>query len=171
MPRDSQRARVYASERGAFIHTGAIPAEEIKALVEEVMACKVTQRRWGLTRTWPIEVKFGGSRWARAGFNTIRFPFGTMRRLVLHEVAHCINSQSAECAKEPKPEPHGWRFCAIYIDLVHRFMSPLDADALRAHFKFNRVKFTAPRTKREPTEAQRAALAKGRERLAASKGE
>lgn len=167
--RDVQRSRVYASERGAWQRTTPLTPADSEALVREVMECKVTRRKWELDKVFPIKVEFGGTRWARAGFASIRLPANTVTRLVLHEVAHCINRQRAVCLGLPDPEPHGWLWCSIYLDLVHRFMSRLDADALRAHFKFNRVKYTAPRAKRELTEAQRAALARGRQRLAAGR--
>lgn len=167
--RDVQRSRVYASERGAWQRTTPLTPAECEALVREVMECKVTRRRWELNKVFPIEVRHGGTRWAQAGFASIRLPANTVKRLVLHEVAHCINRQRAVCLGLPDPEPHGWKWCAIYLDLVQRFMSDLDAQALRAHFKFNRVKYTAPRAKRELTEAQRAALARGRQRLAAGR--
>ena len=71
--------------------------------------------------------------------------------IVLHELAHTI------CQREHSDATgHGWQYCAIYLTLTLHAMGREAHDVLKAAFKENRVRYTAPR-KRKPMDPARKA--------------
>lgn len=173
--RDSQRSKVYEAERASGIFepnkaalnraAGPMTYKEVTALVDKVFASSYTRRKYGerridnLRRDTEVVWTHGG---ANAGpvWGGYELRFGVWTRqpaIVLHEISHLVAGVSQQ---------HGWKFCAVYLDLVRHFMGKEAHDKLKASFKAHRVRFTAPRAKREISEEQRAALV---ERLAVAR--
>lgn len=73
--------------------------------------------------------------------------------IVLHELAHtiCIRVHG------PRVAAHGWQYCAIYLKITLYARGREAHNALKARFKANRVRYTAPRKGRKLTPEQRAA--------------
>ena len=74
--------------------------------------------------------------------------------IVLHELAHCFNARINGWVMV---QSHGWEYCAIYLQLTLYVMGREAHDVLKAAFKANRVRFTAPRKGRKLTPEQREA--------------
>jgi hypothetical protein len=153
--RDSQRSKVYASERAAFKRQ-ILDFEEIEAMLGLILGSSYFRRNFG---TMKVTLQRGrNAGWANPWTRTISLGvYGRQRWLLLHELAHIIVNTS------PTAAWHGWEFCEVYLNLIHRFLGKEAHDSLRAEFKARKVKFNKPRAKRQLTEEQRAEL---RERLA-----
>jgi putative metallohydrolase (TIGR04338 family) len=165
-PRDMQKGRVYKAEE--VLRRFAKPLREIVE-VERYVA-RVLSRQ-SILRRYPnlnpdVQVKDGrGTRRAMAhGARAISLPLWARNDWVtLHELAHTIVSRHY---LRVDAAPHGWQYCAIYLDLVMSMMGKEAHDALKASFKAHKVRYTEPRAKRVLTEEQREVL---RARLAAGR--
>ncbi len=170
--RDSQRSRVYRAEDKAAKSVGrtmygqTIANGDLQAYVDSVLQHAAVQRRWGQRQ---IRVHLGrGSGYAEFGGRAIHL--GTRARnewFILHEVAHCL---------APVTSVHGKEFAGVYLWLVQTFLGAEEAQALREHFRAERVKVSigaVPRpTHSVVTKAARAAerTARKRERTAEERG-
>lgn len=168
--RDSQRAKVYRSDRSLIGWTklttplGSDPLmtlPEVTKLVNKVADSAYVIKKYGIHHS--MDVMDGRGR--RSAFGSpsgvVGFPkWSRSPGIVMHEMAHVYTPRRAAA--------HGWQFCAIYLDLVRHFMGKEAEATLKAAFKKNGVKFTKPRPKRASTmtpEAREALL----ERLAAAR--
>jgi hypothetical protein len=93
----------------------------------------------------------GGSDWG--GNANLNLPaWARSKHVVLHELAHAV---------APHGSVHGWRFCEIYLRLVHIGMGKDAMLRLKAEFDKpgrDRVRYRKPRAKRELTPEQKAEL-------------
>jgi len=171
--RDSQRSKVYKAERNAGIQQSVyrktaygsvgnreiqpMTIEECQKMVDKILTSKYVQRKYdssGIIR-WGKSIrvvagKSGGMARDEWGVKTISLGiWGRQEFVVIHEVAHHLAGLHNK---------HNWRFCQVELDLVRHFMGKEAHDSLKAEFKKLKVKFTAPRKKRELTPEQRAIL-------------
>lgn len=166
--RDSQRSRVYEAERASGIHlprhAERMSWDEVLAYVKKVESSAFVKRKYRNAR-WPIQVFMGRSGGKATDYLVVHDPDGyrigrsgqiitlgvwaRQPAVILHEIAHHYAGLGYA---------HNWRFCAVYLELVKHFMGKDAHDALRAQYKAHRVKFTAPRAKREISPEQREAL-------------
>lgn len=174
MTRDSQRQKLYDAERAALDVKGLTmkrweTVPEMQAYVNKLLDSAWFKRHWprkgGSEGIWlgangfvfapKVEVRDGrGHRRATYGGGVIQMPKWARKEWVmLHELAHYVT---------PQRPAHGWQFAANYLLLVQHQLGKEAADALRAKFKFFRVRYTKPRAKRPMTEEQKQVL---RERL------
>lgn len=75
--------------------------------------------------------------------------------VVIHELAHTVTHRQHGY----DTAAHGWQFCSVYLTLTLHAMGREAHDTLKRAFRENRVRYTAPRAKRELTDEQRQALA------------
>jgi putative metallohydrolase (TIGR04338 family) len=142
MARDSQRSRVYKAE-GRFWSQHECGKEQMS--LDECVAYveKITRTAWWKkranrhrVRSLP-KVKDGRGRRSAAAsrpFWTIWLPRAYRdKATILHELAHLL-------VKPTDQPPHGREFCAIYLELVKRFIGPEAAKGLKAEFKNGRAK-------------------------------
>lgn len=164
--RDSQRARVYASDKALESLSKPLPkVADVEAYVERLFAMKRLAKKYpGAIRSgWSLPiVKDGrGVRRAKGGTSGIIIPLWARNEgVVCHELAHTIAWRHFGSA----PAAHGWQYCAVYLDIVKWMMGRAAHDALKAAFKANKVRFRQP-VKRKLTVEQRATFAE-RMRLA-----
>lgn len=159
-PRDSQRKKVYNSERTHSLWTWDAQYEsvqEVQALVDKM--CKT---RWFKSR-FPkyafdqkairkygrsadgIKVLDGRGRRGACGSTRgfIKLPRWSRSDLViLHEIAHVVTRRNGYHG--PLPAFHGREFCANYLALVRRFLGKDAGDELKACFKKHKAKYTRP---------------------------
>ena len=156
--RDSQKSKVYRSEWGTIdANRGNLTLEECQELVDKVLASKYIQKKYPNAVSLQNKINVvSGRRGGHAGY---RLDFGgkfislglwaRQKPVVLHEVAHHLAGVG---------RGHDWKYCSIMLDLVRHFMSKEDHDNLKSAYRSNKVRFTAPRQKRQLTPEQRAEL-------------
>lgn len=150
---DTQRKKVYESEREAFVGEARYTGEtygwgclyrdgdmgEVRKLVKKITASATWKKllKDSGTRFHPIEVADGrGTRVARGGYGFLNLPrWARTLPVILHELAH---------ASVPKAAHH-WPFAAAYLALVARFLGAAERDNLKAAFRAHKVRFTPPR--------------------------
>ena len=164
--RDSQRKKIYDSEKLVFHPDTLNPTPEWKSLREvqdfvDFVTASDTWKALGVGNQKPISVRDGRGRrsaGANAYLDLIAMPKGTRSRWVaLHELAHIAEIYRADWVggwpyvlllyeneiEERVPirstAPHGPEFAGIYLYLVRSFLSE-DHDRLKAAFKERRVK-------------------------------
>ncbi len=149
-PRDSQRKRVYAAEREAgFEKTLPLPSiADMEKYAKKVWESKRLRKLYPhmLMNLVPPRIEDGrGKQHARGGAFAVWMPrWSRYAGILLHELAHSLHERKKDWKRD---EPwHGWRFCAIYLDMARIFMGREYADKLKAAFKKHKVKFRAPRT-------------------------
>ena len=154
--RDSQRSRVYKSDKALVaIAKPLATMPEVERFVKRVFGMKRVADAFPRSRLpgWLPEVRDGrGRRKAGGCASYITMPLWSRNEaIVLHELAHTI------CQREHNNSTgHGWEYCAIYLTLVLHAMGRDAHDVLKAAFKENRVRYTAPR-KRKPVDPARKA--------------
>lgn len=169
MKRDTQRAKVYKAEGEAFKgHTKANERLEtvadIEKYVEYVFGLKRVRDAFpkampvenGLFCGWKLPTVGDGRARRRAGGNVagIHMPkWARSKWVVLHELAHTISLRTYRGIAG-----HGWEYCSVYLSLVRYALGVEAHDLLKAQFKAHRVKFRAPRKRREISVEQRGAL-------------
>lgn len=157
--RDTQRKRVYKSDNALIAIAAKLPeVKDMERFVKRVLGMKRVQDAFPRARlsTWLPRVEDGRGRRAAGGCaHYITMPLWSRNEaVVLHELAHTINARVNN-----DTAGHGWQFCSIYLTLTLHAMGREAHDALKAAFKANRVRYTAPRAKRQLTDEQRQALA------------
>lgn len=140
--RDTQRERVYRSERETFGEPNdetTLDLGDHAAVVAYVET--ITKTRWWRSRygTMPIYVEDRGGRGyrgrAHSWRSTISIPRLARRRwIVLHELAHLLAYR-----RHPASAAHGPEFARAYLDLLRRFM-PDRFVPLLGRFRANRVR-------------------------------
>ncbi len=167
-PRDSQKQKVYRSERESL---DKIPNQEKNEKIGfwEAYCKKLIQSAWFVKR-WPncrtILIKDGRGRriaCASVGYNggTLKLPkWARQEWVVLHEVAHVITTKTVAS--------HGQEFCANMLELVGHCMGDEAERSLKESFDKNNVKW---RKKKEISPERRAQLVEQGKRMAAVLGE
>lgn len=172
MKRDTQRAKVYKAEGEAFKgHTKANERLEtvpdIERYVQYVFGLKRVRDAFPSAMPSPLRgLGFGGYSLPtvgdgrarrRAGGNVrgiIMPKWSRSKWVVLHELAHTISMRVYGFGIAG----HGWEYCSVYLSLVRYALGVEAHDLLKAQFKTHRVKFRAPRKRREISVEQRVAL-------------
>lgn len=174
--RDTQRARCYTAEREVFTFHPTARVAGLNATMGELKYGKalstdemvelhhlighskrlVGKYRGGQTKKVRVVIDGHRTRGGAASYGSVikYSPKAKLDWIVCHEMAHELNVSGGAS--------HGWQFCAIYIDIVRWVIGKEAAEALKASFKRNKVRFTKPRPKRAPklpTEKQLAARA------------
>jgi len=170
--RDTQRAKVYKAEGAAFdgyaeackrLETVA----EVEGYVKYVFGLKRVQDAF--PRAVPNALSglgFGGyslptvgdGRGRRRAGGTVRgivMPKWSRKKwVVLHELAHTVSMRIFGFGIAG----HGWEYCSTYLLLVRYTLGVEAHDLLKKSFKEHRVKFRAPRKRREISVEKRVAL-------------
>ncbi len=162
--RDSQRSKVYVAE-GVLLRYGPHPMtiEECRAFAHKALSSKYIERRFGedvvkrLRRNLAIWNGRGGGMAHRYTSTITLGVYARRESIVLHELVHLLVRQGPA---------HGWQFCAGLLDLVRHVMGQQAHDELKTSFRQHKVKFTAPRVKREMAPEEKAILV---ERLAVAR--
>jgi putative metallohydrolase (TIGR04338 family) len=154
--RDTQRHRVYKSDTALMAVAKPLPTvEEVERYVKRVFGMKRIQAAFPSCRTLP-QVKDGRGRRKAGGSSTmITIPLWARNEaVVLHELAHtiCQRTHGRWVAG------HGWQYASIYLTLVLHAMGREAHDVLKAAFKANRVRYTAPRVRKPMDPARKAEL-------------
>lgn len=149
--RDSQRSKVYKSERCLDSFNGGERYEkvaDIERYLKKVVKQKWFQKRWPWVRFVQVlpgqgrSSACGGVAWHRQPY--MKLPKWARTKLVImHELAHGLTSRHAA---------HGREFCAVYLQLVHHYIGKEEAMLLKAAFRKNRVKYTQARTSPQQVE-------------------
>ena len=183
--KDTQRSKLYKAERAVFSYypgrvlsgaPGATPGamklgnrvsvEEMEALhwkigMSKRLNTKYRGGRPGRSVTVKIDSrrKRGGA--ASYGGYVKYGPPAMLDWIVCHEMAHELNDIFSTNENPYERASHGWRFAAIYLDVVKFIMGKEAHDQLKASFKAHGVKFTKPvkRAVKAATPAQIAARA------------
>lgn len=185
--RDAQRARCYKAEREAFSYYPgrvlrgtpgatlgeykygkAMSVQEMQELQILIGGSKKILDKWRNGDAKRVRVEISGRRTrggaASYGGKVQYSPKAMLDWIVCHEMAHELNDCATSLEKKGdggayNHASHGWRFCAIYLDIVRWVIGVEAAEALKASFKRNKVRFTPPikRAKKDPTLAQLAA--------------
>lgn len=169
--RDSQRGKVYTTEQLAHtnmigqgvVFTDVSTIEKYTRRVNEIMGSVFVGDHFPRS-TGSVRVVGCGRRGA-AAFAGIEIRTGLndyiMHELwLLHELAHILVQR--EQRGQPKRDAgHGRRWCAVYLQLVRRFVGTLPYTLLRNQFRAGGVKFN-PKRQRAPmtTEQREAAVAR-----------
>lgn len=156
--RDTQKSKVYEAEDkahwltyGRSLHTRTLTNDEVQPRIDEIMAMRAIQSRWGQHK---IRVRFthGGGH-ASSPWDIALGANSRNDWYILHEIAHCLTwGQGAG---------HGKEFAGVYLFLVRTVLGQTAYDNLLAQFRERRVRRTnaaipAP-TKRVVTKAAKAA--------------
>lgn len=158
--RDSQRSRVYASDKALIAISKPLPTvADIERYITSIMSMKRVQDEYPKAfRGWDApRVRDGrGHRSARGCEAGITMPTWCRNEaIVIHEIAHTI---ARRVYGVHSIAGHGWEFCAIYLQLTLYAMGREAHDVLKAAFKANRVRFRAPRKGRPLSPDARAAM-------------
>lgn len=170
MLRDSQKSRAYRAENVLPECLGAeyrISHEAGQRFLDAVVAREYVQRHYRPVAVALLQRAPGSG--ASAGNGRIRCSDTARTKMILlHELAHLLDDLEEHRERNrlawsvrlntPRRAGHGWRWAAIYLDLVRNVLGVEVHDRLRAAFKANRVRYTAPRAKRVLTEEQKTQL-------------
>lgn len=154
-PRDSQRSRVYAAERGVPQGAKFKGFAECRAYVDGIVASGWWREKFPHVPT--VEVKDGRGR--RHAGGSAQHRFVTLPRwarnelIVLHELAHVVDA--------PNNPGHGPEFARLYLEFVREWRGESAAARLEASFEAHGVKVTAD-------ESAAGAIVNGRARASAA---
>lgn len=167
-PRDTQRAKVYKAEGQADPSGYLQDREQFPDLtscgryVRRVCGQKRIQDRYPRAHKIAAGALVlhdgGGARRATGGWRgglwgsaRLQLPLWCRNEpTILHELAHALTHSKDQAW-------HGWEFCECLLALTLYVRGREAHDRLKAAYKANRVRFTAPREKRVLTTEQRAA--------------
>jgi len=137
--RDTQRSKVYEAEDkahwltyGRSLHTRTLTNDEVQPRIDEIMAMRAIQSRWGQHK---IRVRFthGGGH-ASSPWDIALGANSRNDWYILHEIAHCLTwGQGAG---------HGKEFAGVYLFLVRTVLGQTAYDNLLAQFRERRVRRT-----------------------------
>lgn len=172
--RDTQKSRVYKSEREALKPIQRqLDLSGAKLLVRQVWASKRVAENWPKAFSYRYQPRLADGSlgdwrcrprvflkqgtWSNGGATriTLSSSQGLRDWVVVHELAHTIHFR----VQGRDEAGHGWQFCAIYLKLVLYFLGREAHDALKVAFKANKVRFRAPRKGKPLTPEQKQALA------------
>lgn len=146
--RDNQRSKLYKAEGEAFEgflcdELNDLTVDDCQAFINKIMHSRWFRSRYGTHQ--PPRVKSGkGARWATARYRerSIVLPLWARKPWVmLHELAHYAVRWTDSFAGADCTAHHGPEFAKEYLALVRRWIGKEEADALRAAYKKNRVKY------------------------------
>lgn len=161
MLRDTQRARVYKSDAALVAVAKPLPTvKDVERFTRRLLQMKRVRDTFPKSARYDVPRVGDGRGRSRAsgGEWEIKIPLWARNEaVVIHELAHTVALR--EFGRRGDAAFHGWQFCSVYLKLTLYGMGRDAHDALKAAFKKNRVRFTAPRAKRQLTEDQRQALA------------
>lgn len=174
--RDSQRSKVYASERIAWAKYEDKRAQakfdgvqDAQKYVDRIMASKWFQTNYPDLKRITVHLYAGQSMsycrmWTRNAADIhLAEGWGFTAKVLVHELAHALSKSKFGM----DIAGHGREFAKVYIRLTRRQFGAEAAIALRESFKEGKVKKTVARKPRKPmTEEQREAA---RARLAAAR--
>lgn len=161
MQRDTQRARVYKSDRALIAVAKPLPAvKDVERYTKRLLHMKRVREAFPKSARYILpKVGDGRGRSHACGWESgIKIPLWARNEaVVIHELAHVVALR--EYGRYGDAAYHGWQFCSVYLKLTLYGMGREAHDVLKAAFKANRVRYTAPRAKRQLTDEQRQALA------------
>ena len=141
--RDNQRSRVYEAERtahtrtrGGDIWTQDFPNDRLQARVDEILAMRAIQSRWG-RRIVRVELGRGGGR----AYGSTHISLGVNARndwVIVHELAHSLVERRDDINREVAP--HGPEFAGVLLFLTKTVMGKEAHDNLLAEFKRLKVR-------------------------------
>lgn len=157
--RDTQRARVYKSDHALGALAKPLPTVRgVERYVKRLFEMKRVQGAFPRLRPdWLPTVGDGRGRRMACGWSGgIKIPLWARNEMVvIHELAHTVTHRQYGSGVAA----HGWQFCSVYLTLTLHAMGREAHDTLKVAFKRNRVRYTAPRKRRELSDAERQALA------------
>lgn len=160
MKRDTQKARVYKSDKALIAVAQPLPdVVDVERFTKRLLTQKRVKDAFPKAARYQLPKVGDGRRRRRAcGWESgIAIPrWARNEAVVVHELAHTIALREYGRGDVAF---HGWEFCATYLKLTLYAMGREAHDVLKAAFKANRVRYTAPRAKRQLTDEQRQALA------------
>ena len=172
-PRDSQRSKLYSAENRLTFEAELCPnvgwsqrwrrtfhtMTEYTGRVREIQRSRWWEENVDGLGVQPLDGRGGQAR-ARWAMMEIRIPKDLRTNsIIIHELAHlAVHYRHREDSIEQRIAGHGWQFAETYLSMVSRFIGEEAAKNLRRQFRENRVRYRAPKPKRELTEAQRSAL-------------
>lgn len=134
--RDTQRSKVYEAEDkahyltyGRSLHTRTLDNDQVQARIDEIMAMRAIQSRWGQHK---IRVRFthGGGH----ASSPWEIALGASSRndwFILHEIAHCLTWGVGAS--------HGKEYAGVYLFLVKTVLGETAYKNLLAQFRERRV--------------------------------
>lgn len=152
--RDSQKSRLYKAEKVLEQFSYRLETvPEMAAFLTKVMNRAPIQRRYGPFLRSTIEVQDGRRcRSALGDNNWIKMPrWSRTAYIVLHEAAHSMTHRK----HGRHVAGHGREYAAIYLDLIHFGLGKEAADALKASFKENRVRYRPKQGRAKPVFTKR----------------
>lgn len=156
-PRDSQRKKVYTAERKAFSGAEVDLPEvvDVERYIHHVCGLGRVKKSFPELAWRYITVGDGRRRRAAGGDGRgIYMPRWSRRKwIVLHELAHTIMDRRYSNAVG-----HGWQYAWIYLTLVRHAMGVDAYCRLKTEFKAHRVRYKAPRKRKELSAEHRAIL-------------
>lgn len=153
-PRDSQRQKIYSSERRAFpdMAMGRLGAtwtdfEDAVRWVRKVQASAWWRKRYPeITPGTLVVGKANRGAHCEAGGHRINLSRWAYREeVILHEMAHVIVERTYAVGRRHEVTWHGWEFAKTFLELVERFLGKEHAARLRDEFRKNGVRYKAPR--------------------------
>ena len=159
--RDSQRSKVYRAESNLCAQEyNGLAGDTINdtiRFVEKVASNKKLLEKYPSLADGII-VKMNRCRSTSFAYGTRSITFSRIhfrnKTVILHEMAHIISKRHYGW----DISGHGWQFAKTYLDLVRAILGVNAYTNLKESFRSNKVKYNAPRAKRELTEEQRAVL-------------
>ena len=162
--RDSQRARFYKAVKVLTAHETKLPEmTDIRHFLGDLRGSAPIKRRHPAVARF-VEVKDG-----RGVSRSIGYPSSNEVTFPRHDrtdvsVCHCY-AYIVAYRTDTKAAWHGWLFCSILLDFVRWGIGHKAADALKASFDKEGVRYTKPVT-RTLTKAQKAVAVERGEKLA-----
>jgi putative metallohydrolase (TIGR04338 family) len=151
-----QKAKAYRSENAIRdSHSKRLTWAECCDFAEKIRTSAYVIRKYG-NRSLRVEKGRSGGQ----AYPNGKVSLGVWARtdlIIVHEAAHVYNRTG---------QSHGWQWAGIFVDLTRHFIGKEAAEALKAEFRKNHVRFTEPRTRKPLSPEQRAANI---ERLAAAR--
>lgn len=131
--RDNQRQRLYDAEHSCHPWRQTIPTADLQAWVDDLMAMRAIQSRWGQIKI-TVQLTHGGGR-AQIWGRVIRLGVAARNEwVILHEIAH-------QLVGTHHVADHGKEFAGIMLFLVKTRLGTAEWEKLRAAFKEHRVRY------------------------------
>lgn len=137
--RDSQRQRVYDAEDAAHWKTLGVSIQGhrianagLQARLDEIMAMRAIQSRWGRHRII-VDLTHGGGH-ASGRWSIALGRIGRNDWYICHEIAHCLTWGVGAA--------HGPEYAGVYLFLVKTVMGQAAYDNLLAEFRAKKVRRT-----------------------------
>ena len=157
--RDQQRSKLYAAEVVLKpFQSPLLTVTDVETFVKKVWTSERVKKSFpkAVVRGSEPKVKDGrGRRNACGGVHSISIPLWARNSwVVVHELSHTITQREFGF----RVAAHGWQFCHVFLKLTLYAMGREAHDALYKQFRKDRVKFKAPRARRQLDPVKRAML-------------